>query len=69
MTPPRSIVLLGFAAVTAGLIVAKAFGAAIDYELIILSATIAGLDTVRGVAVRAGVSAMEAIAKRKGGGK
>lgn len=61
--PARSWVLLAFSALTFGLIVAKAAGVEIDYELIILAATIAGLDTMRSLAVRAGAAVFNRRAK------
>lgn len=52
----RPWVLLAFAGLTFGLAVAKAFGAEVDYELILLTAGIAGLDSVRGLAAQVGAA-------------
>lgn len=57
----RPWVLLAFAGLTFGLAVGKAFGAPVDYELILLTAGIAGLDSVRGLAAQAGA----ALARRR----
>lgn len=54
----RPWIVLGFAALTAGLIVARALGHAVDYELIILSGSIAGLDSVRSLVAQAGAAAV-----------
>jgi hypothetical protein len=54
----RPWIVLGFAVLTAGLIIARALGHEVDYELIILSGSIAGLDSVRSLVAQAGAAAV-----------
>lgn len=64
----RSTVVLAFAALTFALCVMKALGKEVEYELLIFTASVAGLDSVAGL-VRGSVGAIGArLADRRAGG-